>query len=201
MDALLNLALGVIASFLAWWVLFHGIVPKIKFSNGISKLPTGRIAENQSGWKYRVKLGNYGRRNAIDVQVRAKLSIKGLNPLRSDNLQIVYLPLDGDRSFAIPRIMPQKKGHARSTVLALEPNLADEFRNQDIYPEDFRDLARAYKLTMEDVLALGAEAKLEMMVFGYDDFSGARKLFWSRAFTSEDIGDGPFEKGGLNLAV
>ena len=40
---------------------------------------------------------------------------------------------------------------------------------------------------------------LELIAFGFDSFSGARKMFRSKRYTLADIKDGGFSKVGLGV--
>ena len=46
---------------------------------------------------------------------------------------------------------------------------------------------------------MGSEADLTIEAFGYDEFSGARKLFLSKPYTIHDIREGGLVKGGLGI--
>ncbi len=185
---LIGLVIGLGTSFFSWWVLFHGIVPVIDFAGFISKIPK----RAGPGHSYRVKFQNTGGRAIIGVEVFARLVIDWEG---NKNWSAVYIPFsrDGDRKVEMPKI---GKGFTR--VLTFFPNLVEAFTANPRYPETFRQKAKKNELTMEDVLALGKEAKLRVYVSGYDEFSGARKVFESAFLCTADIKEGSFK--GLSLA-
>ena len=49
------------------------------------------------------------------------------------------------------------------------------------------------------MLTLGAQTTLDTEAFGYDEFSGTRRLFLSKDYTVNDIKVGPFDQGGLTV--
>jgi hypothetical protein len=54
---------------------------------------------------------------------------------------------------------------------------------------------------LEDLLRLGDRAYIEVQAFGYDEFSGTRKLFQSDRLTKQDIHEGVFSKDSLSVKV
>lgn len=66
--------IGLLTSMMAWHILFHRIVPSLEFFPAIYKK---RTDENPSGYKYRIKFRNTGRREVLDVELFAKLRIGG----------------------------------------------------------------------------------------------------------------------------
>jgi hypothetical protein len=188
---LLGLAVGVLASFLTWWVLFHWFVPKVEFSAFISKIPRA----GGSGYSYRIKLMNTGRRSILGVEVHARLWVdwKG-----SGNWLGIYLPFsgEGEKKYDIPIL---KRGGDR--VLSFFINAVHSFQTNVAYPEDFRRKAALRVVSMEDVLGLGENAYVQVFVSGYDGFSGARRVFESRKFHTSDIYPNRFTKQGLGLGA
>ena len=187
---------AIVTNLASWWILFHGIVPNIHFSTSVSKITTDATEDDRSGYRYRFKLKNMGRRAVVDVEVMARLRIKGL--ISKGSWHVVYIPLDsdGNTSWRIPRLSPAVKRDT-GTILWFWPNSADEFSKRPFYPPEVRNKAVEKSLLLEDVLNLGSEATLEVVVFGYDEFSGTGKLFLSKRYTIYDIREGRFE--GLDV--
>lgn len=71
------------------------------------------------------------------------------------------------------------------------------FRTNVRFPKALHKKAKDKQLTLEDLLSLGSRAKLEMFVSGYDEFSGAWKVFSSKEYLLEDIINGRFR--GLSI--
>ncbi len=62
-NIIIGVATGLVSSFLVWWFLFHFLVPKINFSEKISK-----SIENDKPI-YKFKFENAGSRKLIDLQI------------------------------------------------------------------------------------------------------------------------------------
>jgi len=191
--------MGVLTNIFSWWILSHWVVPRLRFSPAISKTPRQPTQDDKSGYKYRIKFENAGRRPIIDVELMARLRIKGLGEHPKTNWQIVYIPLDGSVVYRIPRIVPVGRGRHTRHILGFYVNSVDEFRNNPIYPPEIRYKAQERVLLLEDLLTLGTEADLEVEAFGYDEFSGARKLFLPKRYTVHDIKEGYFDTKGLDV--
>lgn len=88
-----GLIIGVGTNLVAWWLLFHAVVPKIQFSPSISKLTNEEHPDDQSGYKYRVKIENAGRRAVIDLEIRARIVIHGLGRYKKSTSQWILMPL------------------------------------------------------------------------------------------------------------
>ncbi len=205
----LGLAVGIATNLFSWWLLFHGIVPKVRFSQYISKTPYADTGHDKSGYRYRVKFENSGRRAIIDMDVMARLRIKGLDPHKGLwHTFLVPLSPDGNIYFRIPRLMPigtasrfgtKIRLHSARPINRFHINSAFEHLDRPPYPREIRKKAKQGTLLLEDLLNLGSEATLEVEAFGYDEFSGTRKLFVSKLYTAEDIKEGHFEIDGLGI--
>ena len=183
---------GIVTNLLVWWALFHVIVPKIQFSPFISKLPTTVPDSDNSGFRYRFKMRNGGRRGIIDVELNATLRIEGLT--KRKNFELIGIPLttDGERRARINRLPRVRPGVKAARVYRLYINSVEELSNRSIYPEHIRRKAEERALTLEDLLVLGDEAYLQIAAFGYDEFSGARKLFLSKYYMLSHVKTGEF---------
>lgn len=191
---------GFVSSFLVWLLLTRIMVPRIRFSQAISKMPISRTKEDKSGIRYRFKIENAGRRDAIDVEIIARLSVRGR---RSKTWNYLYIPLspDGDNSYRIPRLLPARKNKAgRRKIMFLYTNSRDTLRDWSAFPKELRIKSRTKRLLLEELMRAGDKSKIEIHAFAYDAFSGARKLFDSKAYTLDDIRGGPFGRRSLELA-
>jgi hypothetical protein len=182
---------GLATSFLSWWVLVHGVVPKAYFSPNLSKVARRNTTDNASGYDYRVKIGNFGRRSIIDVEISARLRITGLEP-RPQATWIVKIPIEHEMYFRIPEILPHKKGEIRNKVLTLDVNEANDLFASDKCPERIKAKAILKTLTLEDLLSIGTTATLTIYVAGFDEFSGARKQFVSHPYSFKNVKLGRF---------
>jgi hypothetical protein len=93
---LLGVPLGILASLIAWWIVFHGFSPKICFATQLSRLTSSEPL-------FRLKLVNSGRRSIIDCEVVAELRVKALAPSQPNNTWLIRIPLRNDRFAYLPR--------------------------------------------------------------------------------------------------
>lgn len=198
---ILGLLVGLATNLASWWILAHYIVPRIEFCSSIGKLPAQKNEHDRSGFRYRVKLRNGGRRGIIDVDLVVTLRIEGLG--KSKNIQVVPIPWNsaGEKRINVLRLIPAKRGIKAARVFRLYINCVDQFRTSEIYSEAFRRKANEKTLMLEDILSLGARAWLQIAAFGYDEFSGARKLFMSKSYFLADVREGLFEVAGLDVVL
>jgi hypothetical protein len=201
----LSFVLGLIGSVTVWWIFSHGIVPKIKCDDFISKIKT---SESQSGIKYRIGFRNVGRRKIVDVELFVRLGIKGLDSKLPDNYFYFTVPTGYNR---MPKMEPRKSCHRHITRLDVhlideladshfsaiicqlfedDPKIRQALRTAGI---DAKDFARNSHL-LEHIMSLGTEATLEAFVFGYDQFSGARKLFGPTTYKITNVKSRKFTK-------
>lgn len=179
MEIIIGFILGIIASILAWYILFHKIVPKVNFSDKVYKQPT---EENPSGFRYLIKFQNIGRRKIIDIEYFAKLRIKGIYSHRINSWKAIYIPFDDNR---IPQVRSHRKDHKR-IILQLCPTLINDIAKRSL-PEDVKQKLRNETILLEDLMEFGRESELQIFGFGYDSFSGSRKVFESKIYRRSDI--------------
>jgi len=175
----LGLPIGIISSLISWAILFHVLVPKIRFKPIISKVSH----ESGEGYRYRVSIENSGWRRAVDLEIMCRLQVLGLHKNTPSIWKQVNLAIAGER---IPDIAPRKPRKIR--ILA-EKTL--EFKSE-IYPEDIKLQAANGSLNLESLLQLGEDAKIVVYVFLYDSFSGTRKMFTSPDYRAKNIFEGRF---------
>lgn len=177
-------ALGFFLSIFFWWYWNHRIVPRIEFSEQISRRPYER---SPGGWLFRVKFKNTGRRRAIDVNILCRIGIYELGAKKTWNWY--EIKTNAER---IPSIKP-----GGNRLVIMRPEETEDFKRNS-FPKEIRELFASGKLTIEHLLALGTKAKITVHVFAYDEFSGARKLYTSPGYTKESVLEGVFR--GLTLS-
>ena len=188
---LLGIPIGVVGSLVAWWVLFHALVPSVEISSVIAKTP---FSQDPSGYRYRIKMMNAGRRAILDVELVARLRIKGLFPSLPSNWEVLYPKCSYEK---IPRVEPTAR-------TKLWPALTIRIADFDDYaisllPPPIQAKIRQRTILLEDLLSLGNKAELQLFVFGYDEFSGSRKLFASRPYSREAVREGYFCRHSLEI--
>ena len=90
MELILGIPLGILASLLAWYILFHVIKPSIGFYAKISK------HDGEEENSYRVKFINNGKRTIIDLEVFVRTRTKGIGRFKK-NWNIVDLETSVNR--------------------------------------------------------------------------------------------------------
>lgn len=177
----LGVPIGIGASFLAWWIVQHIIIPKVTFSEHISRTEYGG---NPSGYSYRVKFQNNGKRDVIDAEVFATVRIRGLSRRDNGLTEIANIPVDSER---IPII---KAGANR--IIHVNIHEATRFTKL-IYGNDINLKCKDRTLTLDDILSAGEHASLTIHIFGYDRWSGARKIYESIEYQSTHVLSGRWD--------
>ena len=171
--------LGILSSLLAWAFLFHYLIPTVSFGQYIAKT---KVNYNKSGYIYRFKIENTGTRRIIDIDFYPLILISGLR----GNKQIERIkPVAGTKK--TPLLIP---GKAR--YIAIQVDKTKRF-GADYMPDLIKEKYNNGTLTLEDVLSSGTKAQLLIYVFGYDEFSGTRKLFESKIYEMNDIKQMPIK--------
>lgn len=155
--------------------------------------------DNNSGWDYRIKFENSGRRAIIDLEVRVYVRIKGLYEQSPGVLETALLPLaaDGEKVYARPFMYPARKTNLRIR-LKLHLNTVEYFRKPTFPQTLVREKATQRTLLLEDLLTSGKEAELNVVVSGFDELTGARKVV-VKTYKVQDIREGEFEYRGLSI--
>lgn len=188
---LVGIPLGVLSSLIAWWILFHAIVPKVRYSNRIAK---GDFIYSPSGTRCRIRLENFGRRDILDVELFARLRVRGLRPEAPTTWDIVY-PRIGYAK--IPKLPRSGQPGSRLT-LTIHPHELDDFSIK-LLPDNLQTKVGTKELTLDELMSLGTQSELHVYAFGYDAFSGTRRVFESPPYLLSDIQLGVFGPGSLDL--
>jgi len=187
-NIIIGVITGLISSFLVWWFLFHFLVPKIKFSEKISK-----TKENGKP-TYKFKFENAGSRKLIDLQINIRFRVKGLE--NDPNWKVISIPFSKDKNQQIPFLNPAKDKNA---IRELRPLLITDAQFKDNFPTNIVEKFENQTPSLEDLFELGTEQRLQINIFCYDEFSGTRKLFSSKNYEKNDIVEGKFDKNSLNI--
>lgn len=176
--ASLGFGLGLLASYIVWWIIAHLIVPRVEFSNKIAKRQFG-----QDVTQYQIAFKNAGRRSMVDLEIVVRIGVYkfmgatgwayhevGTNARRVPDLK------PGQLSRRVVRIFDTR--HPISFVDAPSRKIKDELERHR---------------TLEGILGIEEDAAVRVHVFGYDSFSGTRKLFQSKEYRSGDISLGRFD--------
>ncbi len=187
----LGILLGVASSMLSWFILFHVIVPKIRFSNFISRTAKPDSAGCHRYW---LKFENYGRRGIVDVEFICQLRIKGLRPREKTSWRLFYPKIQYRRLPFFPSIL---KGGLRQLIEIIP--VFEDLDSERSLPNNLREIYAKGNLLLEDLLSAGDKAELRIFTYGYDSFSGTRKAFQSPAYNLECIQPFAYELNSLAL--
>ncbi len=191
---ILGIPLGIASSLVAWWILFHTLVPRVTFSPFISKTP---IDDCPSGYRYRIKFLNIGRRDMIDTEVLARLRIKGIRKEYPTNWTNVPIPVGSGR-WPIVRPKRRKRGWGTGNIFRLR---IDEINpGKAALPREIKKRIEDKSILLEELLSLGSETQVNINIFCYDRFSGSRKVFESKGYRLEDIQTKKFQSKGVGPA-
>lgn len=182
----LSVALGLATSFVFFYWQFHLVVPRVRFSDKISKLPAGDV-----GNRYRVKYENCGSRAMIEVTLMARLRVKGVRKDLPLNWGVATIPMES----ITPRVASVKTSHIRH-VPELELWKTEFDRT---FPGDVVEHTHNGTMTLEELLSCGTSSELRVYLFAYDEFSGARKVFESKVYGVADVVEGAFEPYSLEI--
>lgn len=197
LGTLFGFVLGILGNFVAWYLVARVLVPKFDFCPEISATPRAISPFDRTGISYRFKVQNTGSRSAIDVEVCARLRIKGLGRF-PDTTKLIYIPL-GDGTEKFLRIPLVKKGSTGARIFRIHPNRIHT-EDRPFFPGPIRKRIEKQTLLLEDLLRL-KDATIQLVVFAYDSFSGSRQVFESKRYRISDIKNGPFKKGALEVAL
>jgi hypothetical protein len=100
----------------------------------------------------------------------------------------MLLDSSGDLKYEIPLVSPNN-----DRVIRMFPGASRDIRDSALMPPAVREAAANGVLRLEDLLVLGQAASVTVYVLGYDEFSGARRLFKSKHYRLADVTDGTFQ--------
>jgi hypothetical protein len=162
---------GILASFIAWFIVQHLFVPSLKFQPQIRRRQTDAVL---CGYQY------CGRRDILDVEFFAKLRVLGIDSARPNLWRAFYIPVDDAR-------LPRVPAYAVNTVQLLPSSLPATAASA--LPLALRERLQAQTLTLEQLVGSGRVWTLEVFAFGYDAFSGSRKVAQSVTYKQDSIVD------------
>jgi hypothetical protein len=184
MDQVLGFILGLLGSFIFWWLFAHLLVPKVRFADEIRVVDR---RDGKPGQRYLIKFWNVGSRHLIDVQVIANVSIQtkvgGKNSWSTSRIAFHQDGSIDHQMTAIPS--------GANRVCALHAACSARIANNAWFSERVRDKCKDGTLGISELLSDGEsrdlEVKIRISLFGYDKFSGTRKLFQSKNYYSSDL--------------
>lgn len=168
--------LGILASFVVWWLTYHFWKPRVSFSQEIAEyeLP------NRESF-FQCVFENTGKRDIIDLEILVRVGIKGY--LGTETWAYHTVRSNASR---VPVLSPGKRRRVRVF------DTRDDIEFVDLPSKSIREAIESCH-SLHDILKLGNEAAVRVHVYGYDSFSGARKHFQSERYTQHSIRKGTFK--------
>ena len=127
------------------------------------------------------------------MEIFARLSVTGLRGNEAPDTKTIYNIKVGNTR--IPSLWPEN-----NTVIRLYPEDSESFADA-AFPEHLREKISLRTLTLEDLLELGRQSQLRIVIFGHDSFSGSRKIFESKLYDKTSINAGMFFSDSLDVDV
>ena len=191
---ILGALLGLIAGFLQWWIVTRAAVPKVGWSTGVCRSP-GEALE------YRVKFGNLGRRDVVDVTVKCTVRVRNLDELppgapRAKNYTTIDIPLRGGQVDIIrkraKRDLPTHIAPApdddpikRNRTATLLISKISEVQ-RDRLPVALRErILNKQRVELEEMFDLGDDSYMDFTFYCYDGYTGARRCATVRQVPQE----------------
>lgn len=177
---------GVVLSALFWYFITHLVVPKVAFSEQITKRFT--VARKPV---YELRVTNASRRRAIvDLSVTVLVVTTGLRMFPgSRGTTTIILPV-AHYAHNILRLRPRKGFRVIRLDLDKTFRTADEHHRRMFSLDNYDS---ADKDALEYLLSQGEDGSLVVEMLGYDEWSGSRKYFQSPSYGIEDIVHGQFD--------
>ena len=183
-STLVSVPTGMLTSFLFWWWVTRRLAPRLAWSAELVLPPAGTHTGTDHD-QPRVKTVNLGRRDAVDLQVKAQLRI----PHEIDNIGSPMSFFDLPTSVVwLPRL---QHGSLRYVRLCLEQVPESELRRVGAVVG--REPSPGCGLA--EFLTDHPDATVRLYLFAYDEFSGARKMFVSPDYGAPNMVEGSFRPG------
>jgi hypothetical protein len=143
---------------------------------------------------YRFELDNNGFRDAVDIQIRCTLFSTGWPRPSGHDREIAVIALP--TSYSEISILPARRGWGRRRkppFTSLGPRLVSldlagitDFQKRRLQPNERPRLERG-EIGLEELMRLGNESFVSIVVYGVDRYSGSRRVFANRYYTLTDI--------------
>ncbi len=161
---ILGVLSGLLSSIAFWFVMTKVIVPKIEFEDELR-----REIDGNGNPVYKVAFKNVGRVDVIDLKIIVRIRIK--DPNKDKSYLILSIPTDHSESPELEKRITK--------IYTLLFNKSNDLLNCRYATSTLIGKANNNTLELDDIRTClkGTDYTIEVFVFGYDKFSGARKLF------------------------
>ena len=180
---LLGAISSILASFIFWVLTFKWSPTDVLFSD---KLEKSNSTSDLGDYRFRFRIANYGRRDLLDVVIKAKIIIS----LSKINNTFLTVGNDG----YIPLLKGRKYNQVYSHILSIYiGDAAIREYKKSFYKNSIKEKALSGDLTLDDILEVyGDKVQIQLFIFGSDSLTGARRCF-SKVYTRIDIAHGIFK--------
>lgn len=175
---------GILTVLILWLWRVKIFVPKLIFGSHLCK-----VIKKDNKHCYYFIFKNIGKRNIVDIVVKSFIYIQGIAE-HDRKLKIGF-----EAPTQIRRIVLEKKSVSAEIYLEQSDTI---FLSTDI-PEYIKNKIKIKEDSLEQLLGLGKEAYLVIIVMGSDEISGSRKYFRSKEYRIENIKKGRFERKTMEV--
>jgi len=185
---LIGLLGGLCLSFVFWWLLNHHLVPKLKFSEELSRRP---ISYDKQAVCHQFAFKNIGKRSIINIRLKARVRIKLTNKKGAKILNYFDVSLTNNEIFEMkPGVMLRMSldVHNSSTLDAplLNKSIVEKLHKKT--------------LTVDDIFDFYPDGDFFVQIIGTDIYSNATKVFESTHYRKADVRSGVFTGQTLDIA-
>lgn len=191
---LIGFVLSVLLTAGFWALTMKILTPKLEAFD-----PRGQVGDplklvetrrHDGVWSYRFNVGNSGHRHAVDIEFSCTLFSTGWATDDATRIATISLPVTTGRIGIMPAHRSRK--NRRHPLTFLGPRVVtfntkvSDFQASKLPPE--RQLeARAGKISLDELMALGNNSLVSVTIYAYDYFSGSRNVFTGAIARAGDI--------------
>jgi hypothetical protein len=190
----ISVLIGVLSSFITWFLLNKFIKPKVNFSEFISDSERGE--RTASGRVYTIRIENKSVfSNIIDIRCYFRLYIPKRDGHKEEMLTVVNIK-SGVREFPYIKRKPifgkpNEKKHHFKTLPIVEPIV--EFGSKDL-PGNYT------YYSLKEFFDQVPGGKLKLILIGYDSLTGSKAVLESKFYDAGDLREGRFTKFDLTIS-
>lgn len=180
---------GIIASAIVWFITSKVSRVRIEFPK---ELMGTSDPFDESKYHYNIEVINEGKGELIDLHMQAKITIKGADR-RNPGLSC-FAMLNLDYFCNYPSLQyrgaKDKFGSKRCSgrlIYAINMDGAYEEFKKIFYTDTIIGKAQNHTLQLDDIFSAYPDAVIQFYLFGYDSFTGARKMYKSKYYGRTDI--------------